>query len=52
MMVTLLRYPTEQDLVEVKSRALITMYGKGLGRVNMPTEEWKRRDVCLMYQSL
>lgn len=43
MKVTLLEYPTEKDWVEVKRRALITMYGKGLGEVKPPTEEWKRK---------
>lgn len=43
MKVTLLEYPTEKDWVEVKRRALITMYGKGLGVVKPPTEEWKRK---------
>lgn len=43
MKVTLLEYPAERDWVEVKRRALITMYGKGLGEVKPPTEEWKKK---------
>ena len=43
MRVTLLEYPTERDWLEVKRRALITMYGKGLGAVKPPTDEWKRK---------
>lgn len=43
MKVTLLGYPAERDWVEVKRRALITMYGKGLGEVKPPTEDWKKK---------
>lgn len=43
MTVKLLEGPTEKDWVEVKRRALITIYGKGLGEVTPPTEEWKHK---------
>lgn len=41
MKVNLIRYPTERDWIEVKRRALITMYGKGLGEVKEPDYRWK-----------
>lgn len=41
MEVKIIKYPTEQDWVECKRRALITMYGKGLGKIKPPTFEWK-----------
>ena len=43
MRVTLLEYPAEKDWIEVKRRALITMYGKGLGEIKPPTDEWKKK---------
>ncbi len=43
MRVTLLEYPTEKNWIEVKRRALITMYGKGLGEIKPPTDEWKKK---------
>lgn len=43
MEVRLLEYPSEEDWVECKRRALITMYGKGLGEIKPPDEEWKKR---------
>ena len=43
MNVRLLEGPTEQDWVEVKRRALITMYGKGLGEVSAPGPEWRHK---------
>ncbi len=43
MNVRLLEGPTEHDWVEVKRRALITIYGKGLGDIIEPTTEWKHR---------
>ena len=41
MKVTLLEFPTEQDWIECKRRALITIYGKGLGEIKPPTSDWK-----------
>lgn len=43
MRVELIRYPTDADWLEVKRRALITMYGKGLGDIKPPTEDWKEK---------
>lgn len=43
MKVTLLEYPTENDWIECKRRALITVYGKGLGEIKPPTSVWKYR---------
>lgn len=43
MKITLLDYPIEDDWIEVKRRALITMYGKGLGEIKPPTLEWKKK---------
>lgn len=43
MKVTLLEYPTEKDWIEVKRRALITMYGKELREIKPPTDEWKKK---------
>ena len=43
MKVRLLEAPTDHDWVEVKRRALITIYGKGLSEVIEPTDEWKHR---------
>lgn len=43
MDVKLIGYPTEEDWIECKRRALITMYGKGLGDIKSPTSEWKHK---------
>lgn len=43
MNVRLINSPTEKDWIECKRRALITVYGKGLGRITAPTSEWRRR---------
>ena len=43
MTVKLLEGPSEKDWVEVKRRALVTIYGKGLGEVTPPTKEWKHK---------
>ena len=43
MKVKLIGYPKEDDWIEVKRRALITMYGKGLGTISCPTEKWKHQ---------
>ena len=43
MKVTCIKYPTEDDWIEAKRRALITEYGKGLGTIKPPTLEWKRK---------
>jgi len=43
MKVKLWEYPTELDWIECKRRALITMYGKGLGNVTPPDFEWKHK---------
>jgi len=41
--VTLIDYPEEFEWEECKRRALITMYGKGLGDVKEPDSEWKHK---------
>ena len=41
MNVKLIEYPTEQEWIECKRRALITMYGKGLGDIKPPNSTWK-----------
>lgn len=43
MQIELIRYPTEEDWIGCKRRALITEYGKGLGEVKPPAPEWKHR---------
>lgn len=43
MNVKLIEYPTEKDWIECKRRALITIYGKGLGDVKPPDPDWKHR---------
>lgn len=43
MNVKLIGYPTEKDWIECKRRALITMYGKGLGDIKSPTSDWKHK---------
>ena len=43
MEIELIGYPTEDDWKECKRRALITMYGKGLGEIKPPTSEWKHK---------
>ena len=43
MKVRLINYPTEEDWTECKRRALITIYGKGLGDVKPPDSDWKYR---------
>ena len=43
MKVKLINYPTHADWKECKRRALITMYGKGLGAIKPPDSEWKRK---------
>ena len=43
MKVTLIEYPSEKDWLEVKRRALITEYGKGLGNIKPPTDIWKKK---------
>lgn len=43
MDVRLIEYPTEKDWVECKRRALITMYGKGLGDIKSPAPEWRHK---------
>lgn len=43
MEVKLINSPRESDWVEVKRRALVTMYGKGVDKVGVPTPEWKHR---------
>lgn len=43
MEINLIEYPTRNDWIEVKRRALITIYGKGTGVVKEPDEEWKKR---------
>lgn len=39
--VKLIQYPTEEDWMECRRRALITVYGLGLGKMAPPTDEWK-----------
>ena len=41
--VKLIRYPSEDDWIECRRRALITMYGKGLGDISPPSSDWKYR---------
>lgn len=43
MYVKLLRYPKDEDWRECKRRALITMYGKGLGEITLPDPEWRHK---------
>lgn len=43
MKVTLLQSPIEGDWLEVKRRALVTMYGKNIEQFKNPTEAWKHR---------
>ena len=43
MEVKLIKYPTEEDWIECKRRALITVYGKGLGDIKAPSTEWKHK---------
>ena len=43
MTVELIRHPTEGDWIECKRRALVTMYGKGLGDINPPSSEWRHK---------
>lgn len=43
MKVTLIGYPTEEDWKEVKRRAMITIYGKGLGEIKAPTVFWRKK---------
>ena len=43
MKVRLIDYPTEEDWTECKRRALITMYGKGLGDVKPPDSDWRHK---------
>lgn len=60
MNVKLIGYPTEKDWIECKRRALITMYGKGLGDIKSPTSDWKHKILkarhspirCLRYSFL
>lgn len=43
MTVELIDYPDEHDWRECKRRALITMYGKGLGDIASPSSEWRHK---------
>lgn len=43
MKVALIKYPSDTDWCECKRRALITIYGKGLGNIFPPSSEWKRK---------
>lgn len=43
MEVRLICAPTDYDWKECKRRALVTIYGKGLGMVKEPNSEWKHR---------
>lgn len=43
MKVRLIDYPTDDDWIECKRRALITMYGKGLEDVKPPSSDWKHK---------
>lgn len=43
MEVKLLKFPTREDWKECKRRALITVYGKGLGDIKDPDSEWKHK---------
>jgi len=41
--VKLIKSPSDEDWIECKRRALITIYGKGLGNVSRPSSEWKHK---------
>lgn len=43
MEVKLIACPNDDDWIECRRRALITMYGKGLGKVSQPSSEWKHK---------
>ena len=43
MKIRLIGWPDENDWCEVKRRALITVYGKGLGEIYPPASEWRYR---------
>lgn len=43
MIVSLLSYPTDSDWIEVKRRALITLYGRDLGDIKPPNPVWKSK---------
>lgn len=43
MTINIISFPTENDWIECKRRALITVYGKGLGDIKPPDSEWKHR---------
>ena len=43
MIVKLLEAPKVTDWIECKRRALITIYGKGLGGVKTPSSDWKHK---------
>lgn len=41
MKIRLIGWPNEHDWMEVKRRALITDYGKGLGEIALPSSDWR-----------
>ena len=41
MKIRLIGWPNEHDWMEVKRRALITEYGKGLGEIAPPSSDWR-----------
>lgn len=43
MDIRLIYHPIDDDWREVKRRALITMYGKGLKYVKIPDSEWRHK---------
>lgn len=43
MHIQLINYPDDADWLGVKRRALVTIYEKGIGVVNYPTSEWKKK---------
>lgn len=43
MRVKLIEYPGVTDWIECKRRALITIYGKGLGGVKAPSSDWRKK---------
>lgn len=43
MKVWLLESPDEDDWIACRRRALVTVYGKGLGTISAPSSDWRRR---------
>lgn len=43
MKVSLLNYPSKEVILEVKRRAMITVFGRGLGKMKDPPADWLHR---------